>query len=75
MLALFLDHPPIFVAGEIALALSLSVFVVTLVAAIADRASEGLQLRQGGRSDPTIVRRPVPVVNAARSANNSSSAK
>ena len=60
MLALFLDHPPMFVAGEIALALSLAVFVVTLIAAIADRASEVLQLREGSHSDPTIVRRPAP---------------
>ena len=66
MLALFLDHPPIFVAGEIALALSLSVFVVTLVAAIADRASEVLQLRERSRSDPTIGRRPVPQAVPAR---------
>jgi hypothetical protein len=60
MLALFLDHPPIFVAGEIALALSLAVFVVTLLATIADRASEGLQLREVSHSDPTVVRRPAP---------------
>ena len=67
MLALFLDHPPMFVAAEIALGLSLAVFVVTLIAAIADRASEVLQLREGSHSDPTIVRRPVPQAVPARS--------
>jgi hypothetical protein len=67
MLALFLDHPPMFVAGEIALGLSLAVFIVTLVAAIADRASEVLQLREGSHSDPTIVRRPAPQAVPARS--------
>jgi hypothetical protein len=67
MLALFLDHPPMFVAGEIALALSLAVFVVTLLATIADRASEVLQLREVSHSDPTIVRRPVPQAVSARS--------
>jgi hypothetical protein len=36
------------------------VFVVTLLATIADRASEGLQLREVSHSDPTVVRRPVP---------------
>jgi len=67
MLALFLDHPPIFVACEIALGLTLDVFVVTLLAAIADRASEVLQLREVSHSDPTIVRRPVPQAVSARS--------
>ena len=67
MLALFLDHPPMFVAGEIALGLSLAVFVVTLVAAIADRASEVLQLRESTHSEPTIARRPVLQAVSARS--------
>jgi hypothetical protein len=67
MLALFLDHPPIFVAGEIALALSLAVFVVTLLATIANRASEALQLRGVSPSDPTVVRRPAPQAVSARS--------
>jgi hypothetical protein len=40
MLALFLDHPPMFVAGEIALGLSLVLFFGALVVAIADRTSE-----------------------------------
>jgi hypothetical protein len=40
MLALFIDHPPMFVAGEIALGLSLALFIRASVAAIADRASE-----------------------------------
>ena len=34
MLALFLNHPPLFVAGEIALGLSLVLFAVALIAAI-----------------------------------------
>jgi hypothetical protein len=38
MLALFLNHPPMFVAGEIALALSLALFICALIAAIGDRA-------------------------------------
>ena len=59
MLALFLDHPPMFVAGEIALGLSLALFIRALVAAIADRASELAQLREARHSDPTIVRRSV----------------
>jgi hypothetical protein len=67
MLALFLDHPPMFVAGEIALGLSLAVFAVALVAAIADRASEVFQLGEGSQADPTIVRRPVPQAVPARS--------
>jgi hypothetical protein len=45
MLALFLDHPPMFVAGELALGLSLAVFVRASLAAIADRESE-IQLRE-----------------------------
>jgi hypothetical protein len=40
MLALFLNHSAIFVAGEIALALSLALFIGALIAAIGDRASE-----------------------------------
>ena len=39
MLALFIDHRPMFVAGEIALGLSLALFIRASVAAIADRAS------------------------------------
>jgi hypothetical protein len=37
MLALFLDHTPIFVAGEIALGISLAMFTVALVNAIPER--------------------------------------
>ena len=33
MLALFLNHPPMFVAGEITLGLSLALFVGALIAA------------------------------------------
>jgi hypothetical protein len=40
MLALFLNHPPLFVAGEIALGLSLALFIGALIAAIGKRASE-----------------------------------
>ena len=40
MLALFLNHPPIFVAGEIALSLSLALFLGALITAIADGASK-----------------------------------
>jgi hypothetical protein len=40
MLALFLNHPPMFVAGEIALGLSLALFIGALIVAIGDRASE-----------------------------------
>jgi hypothetical protein len=66
MLALFLDHPPMFVAGEIALGLSLALFFGALVVAIADRASEA-QLRKAAHSDPTIVRRPAGEPVPARS--------
>ena len=66
MLALFLDHPPMFVAGEIALGLSLALFCGALVVAIADRGSEA-QLRQAGHSDPTIIRRFVGEAVQARS--------
>jgi hypothetical protein len=40
MLALFLNHPPLFVAGEIALGLSLVLFICALIAAIGNRGSE-----------------------------------
>jgi hypothetical protein len=45
MLALFLDHTPMFVAGEIALGLSLALFFGALVNAIPQRASQFHQLR------------------------------
>jgi hypothetical protein len=44
MLALFLNYPPMFVAGEIALGLSAS-FVDALIAATVRRASEISQAR------------------------------
>ena len=50
MLALFLNHPPMFVTGEIALCLSLALFVGALIAAIVRRASEISQLREAGYS-------------------------
>ena len=59
MLALLLNHPPMFVAGEIALGLSLALFVGALIAATVDRASEISQLREAGHPNPTIVRRSV----------------
>jgi hypothetical protein len=34
MLALFLDHPPVFVAGEIALGLSIALFIGAFVTTI-----------------------------------------
>ena len=57
MLALFLNHPPMFVTGEIALCLSLALFVGALIAAIVSRASEISQLREAGHPNTTIVRR------------------
>ena len=56
MLALFLNHPPLFVAGEIALGLSLALFVGALIAAVVRRASEISQLREAGHPEATIVR-------------------
>jgi hypothetical protein len=56
MLALFLNHPPMFVTGEIALCLSLALFVGALIAAIVRRASEISQLREAGHPNTTIVR-------------------
>ena len=65
MLALFLNHPPLFVAGEIALGLSLALFVVALIAAAVRGASEISQLREAGYPNSTIVRRPLAeTVNA-----------
>ena len=46
MLSLLVDHPPMFVAGEIALGLSLALFIRASVVAIADRASEGHRSRE-----------------------------
>ena len=40
MLALFLNHPPTFVAGEIALGLSLALFLGALITAIGGGASK-----------------------------------
>jgi hypothetical protein len=57
MLALFLNHPPLFVAGEIALGLSLALFVGALIAA-AVRGAPGIsQLRESGHPEATIVGR------------------
>lgn len=65
MLALFLNHPPLFVAGEIVLCLSLALFVGALIAAIARRASE-LSQRAAGHSDATIGRRSLAETVYAR---------
>jgi hypothetical protein len=76
MLALFLNHPPLFVAGEIALDLSLTLFVGALIAATVRRASEISQVREAGDSNPPIVRRPVGEAvhghSAPRSGNEAS---
>ena len=56
MLAPFLNHPPLFVAGEIALGLSLALFVGALIAAVVRRAPGISQLREAGHPDATIVR-------------------
>ena len=60
MLALFLNHPPLFVAGEIALGLSLALFIGTLIAAVIRGVPGISQLREPGHPNPTIVR---PFVN------------
>jgi hypothetical protein len=54
MLDLFLNHPPLFVAGEIALSLSLALFVGALIAAVI-RGVPRSQLRETGHPDATIV--------------------
>ena len=56
MLALFLNHPPLFVAGEIALGLSLALFAGTLIAAVI-RGARISQLRETGHPSATSVRR------------------
>ena len=66
MLALFLNHPPMFVAGEIALGLSLALFVGALIAATVRGASEISQVREAGYPKPTIVRRPLAETVHAR---------
>ena len=59
MLALFLNHPPLFVAGEIALGLSLALFVGALIAAVIRGVPRISELREPGHPNPTIVRRSV----------------
>ena len=59
MLALFLNHPPLFVAGEIALSLSLALFAGALIAAVIRGVPGISQLRKPGHPNPTIVRRSV----------------
>jgi hypothetical protein len=57
MLALFLNHPPLFVV--IALSLSLVLFAVALIAAIIRGVPGISQLRQPGHPNQTIIRRSV----------------
>jgi hypothetical protein len=57
MLALFLNHSPLFVAGEIALGLSLALFVGALIVATVRSASEISQVSGADHPNPTIVRR------------------
>ena len=57
MLALFLNHPPLFVAGEMALGLSLALFAGALIAAVIRGAPRIAQLREAGHPSATSVRR------------------
>jgi hypothetical protein len=57
MLALFLDHPPLFVGSEIALGLSLALFAGALIAAVIRGAPRISQLREAGHPNATNVRR------------------
>ena len=66
MLALFLNHPPLFVAGEIALGLSLALFAGALIAAIVRGVPGISQLREPGHPNPTIVRRSLAEAVHAR---------
>jgi hypothetical protein len=59
MLALFLNHPPLFVAGEIALGLSLALFVGALIPAVIRGVPRISRLREPGHLNPTIVRQSV----------------
>lgn len=59
MLALFLNHPPLFVAGEMALGLSLALFAGALIAAVIRGAPRIAQLREAGHPSATSVRRPL----------------
>jgi hypothetical protein len=64
MLALFLDHPPLFVAGEMALGLSLALFIRASIAAVTDRATVVPQSREAPVYRPSgdrfIARRRPP---------------
>ena len=66
MLSPFLNHPPLFVAGEIALGLSLALFVGALIAATVRGASEVSQVREASRPNPMIVRRSLAETVHAR---------
>jgi hypothetical protein len=57
MLALFLNHPPLFVAGEVALGLSLALFAGALITTAIRGAPRISQLREADHPDATIVPR------------------
>ena len=57
MLALFLNHSTMFVAGEITLGLSLVLFRAALIVAVWEQASLGGRSGQAGHPNATIVRR------------------
>ena len=57
MLALFLNHSLMFVAGEVALGLSLALFFGALMAALCEKASSVSRSSDAGHPDPMIVRR------------------
>jgi hypothetical protein len=57
MLALFLNHSLMFVAGEVALGLSLALFFGALMATLCERASSVSRSRDAGHPDGMIVRR------------------
>jgi hypothetical protein len=58
MLALFLNHPPLFVAGEMALGLSLALFAGALIAAVI-RGAPRIAQCEAGHPSATSVRRPL----------------
>jgi hypothetical protein len=58
MLALFLNHPPLFVAGEMALGLSLALFAGALIAAVI-RGAPRIAQCEAGHPSATSGRRPL----------------
>jgi len=67
MLALFLNHSPMFVAGEVALGLSLALFFGALMAALSEKASSVSRSSDAGHPDAIIVRRFADQMVHARS--------